>query len=303
MSSHSYIENSKNQEIYININGKLFHRSEAKISVFDSGFLLGDGVWEGIRLHESKLLFIDEHLDRLFNSARGISLNIDLKKEDIISEIKKVLIKNNMHDDVHIRLIISRGDKITPYQNPNANVGPINFVIIPEYKKTNPNIYKNGITIGRVKTIRPSDDILSTHYNTLSKLNCILASIEANKLNYDEGIMNDPFGNISTCNSTNLFFIKNGQVWTSTGKFCLNGITRSKALLVCDKNGIFYKETDFIFEDIENCEEAFVTGTFAGIIPVSKIEKRSLQSTDSGSLVNKIRLLYNKHIQEYINTQ
>ena len=303
MSSHSYIENSKNQEIYININGKLFHRSEAKISVFDSGFLLGDGVWEGIRLHESKLLFIDEHLDRLFNSAKGISLNIDLKKEGIISEIKKVLIKNNMHDDVHIRLIISRGDKITPYQNPNANVGPINFVIIPEHKKTNPNIYKNGITIGRVKTIRPSEDILSTHYNTLSKLNCILASIEANKLNYDEGIMNDPFGNISTCNSTNLFFIKNGQVWTSTGKFCLNGITRSKALLVCDKNGIFYKETDFIFEDIENCEEAFVTGTFAGIIPVSKIEKRSLQSTDSGSLVNKIRLLYNKHIQEYINTQ
>ena len=303
MSSHSYIENSKNQEIYININGKLFHRSEAKISVFDSGFLLGDGVWEGIRLHESKLLFIDEHLDRLFNSAKGISLNIDLKKEGIISEIKKVLIKNNMHDDVHIRLIISRGDKITPYQNPNANVGPINFVIIPEHKKTNPNIYKNGITIGRVKTIRPSEDILSTHYNTLSKLNCILASIEANKLNYDEGIMNDPFGNISTCNSTNLFFIKNGQVLTSTGKFCLNGITRSKALLVCDKNGIFYKETDFIFEDIENCEEAFVTGTFAGIIPVSKIEERSLQSTDSGSLVNKIRLLYNKHIQEYINTQ
>ena len=303
MSSHSYIENSKNQEIYININGKLFHRSEAKISVFDSGFLLGDGVWEGIRLHESKLLFIDEHLDRLFNSAKGISLNIDLKKEGIISEIKKVLIKNNMYDDVHIRLIISRGDKITPYQNPNANVGPINFVIIPEHKKTNPNIYKNGITIGRVKTIRPSEDILSTHYNTLSKLNCILASIEANKLNYDEGIMNDPFGNISTCNSTNLFFIKNGQVLTSTGKFCLNGITRSKALLVCDKNGIFYKETDFIFEDIENCEEAFVTGTFAGIIPVSKIEKRSLQSTDSGSLVNKIRLLYNKHIQEYINTQ
>ena len=276
MSSHSYIENSKNQEIYININGKLFHRSEAKISVFDSGFLLGDGVWEGIRLHESKLLFIDEHLDRLFNSAKGISLNIDLKKEGIISEIKKVLIKNNMHDDVHIRLIISRGDKITPYQNPNANVGPINFVIIPEHKKTNPNIYKNGITIGRVKTIRPSEDILSTHYNTLSKLNCILASIEANKLNYDEGIMNDPFGNISTCNSTNLFFIKNGQVLTSTGKFCLNGITRSKALLVCDKNGIFYKETDFIFEDIENCEEAFVTGTFAGIIPVSKIEVYNL---------------------------
>jgi branched-chain amino acid aminotransferase len=302
MSSHSYIENSKNQEIYININGKLYHRSKARISVFDSGFLLGDGVWEGIRLHKSKLLFIDEHLDRLFNSAKGISINTVLKKEDIISEIEKVLTKNNMQDDVHIRLIISRGDKITPYQNPNANVGPINFVIIPEFKKTNPNVYKNGITIGRVKIIRPSDDILSTHYNTLSKLNCIIASIEANKLNYDEGIMNDPLGNISTCNSTNLFFIKNEQVWTSTGKFCLNGITRSKALLVCKNSRIPYKEANFTFEDIKNCEEAFVTGTFAGIIPVSKIEQRSLTSTNKESLTNKIRFLYNKHILEYINT-
>ena len=140
-----------------------------------------------------------------------------------------------MIDDVHIRLIISRGNKITPYQNPNANVGPINFVIIPEYKKTNPEIYLNGIRIGRVQTIRPPDNILSTHFNTLSKLNCILASIEANELNYDEGIMNDPNGNISTCNSTNLFFIKNKQVWTSTGEYCLNGITRNKAILICKK--------------------------------------------------------------------
>ena len=173
--------------------------------------MLGDGVWEGIRLHKSKLIFINEHLDRLFNSANGISINISLTKKDIIKEIEKVLSKNKMKDDVHIRLIISRGDKITPYQNPNANVGTINFVIIPEYKKTNPQIYEKGITIGRVETIRPSDNILSTHYNTLSKLNCILASIEANKLKYDEGIMNDPNGNISTCNSTNLFFVRKNK--------------------------------------------------------------------------------------------
>ena len=300
MSSHSYINNSKNENIFININGELFHRDKAKISVFDSGFLLGDGVWEGIRLHNSKLLFIDEHLNRLFESARGISLNITLSKQDIISEIEKVLVKNSMINEVHIRLIISRGNKITPYQNPNANIGPINFVIIPEYKKTNPDTYKNGITIGRVKTIRPPDNILSTHYNTLSKLNCILASIEANELNYDEGIMNDPYGNISTCNSTNLFFIKNGQVLTSTGEFCLNGVTRGKALLICKRNGIAYDEKNFTFEDIEDCEEAFVTGTFAGIIPVSKIENRDLKSTNSDSLVNKIRFLYNKHIQEYL---
>ena len=303
MSSHSYIHNSKNENIYININGELFSRDKAKISVFDSGFLLGDGVWEGIRLHKSKLVFISEHLDRLFNSARGISLNIPLSRDEIIFEIEKVISKNEMKDDVHIRLIVSRGDKITPYQNPNANVGPINFVIIPEYKKTDPEIYENGIIIGRVSTIRPAENILNTHYNTLSKLNCILASIEANQLKYDEGIMNDPHGNISTCNSTNLFFIKNSQVWTSTGEFCLNGITRSKAIKVCHMNDIPCNETNFTYEDIKDCEEAFVTGTFAGIIPVSKIEKCELSSTNSNSLVNKIRASYNQYINQYISSQ
>ncbi len=301
VSSHSFIYNSKNENIFININGELFPRSEAKISVFDSGFLLGDGVWEGIRLYQSKLMFINEHLDRLFQSAAGISLNIPLTKRKIINEINKVVLKNSMTDDVHIRLIISRGDKITTYQNPNANVGPINFVIIPEYKRTDPKVYDNGITIGRVPIIRPSDNILSTHYNTLSKLNCILASIEANKRGFDEGIMNDPNGNISTCNSTNLFFVKENKVLTSKGEYCLNGITRGKAIMICQSNNIPILEQDFIFDDIIDCDEAFVTGTFAGIIPVSKIEDRDLKSTSSDSLVNQIRFLYNKHIKENIN--
>jgi len=300
MSSHSYISNPKNEDIFININGELFHRKEAKISVFDSGFLLGDGVWEGIRLHQSKLVFIDEHLDRLYASAEGISLHIPYSKQELIHEINKVLFKNKMVDNIHIRLVISRGDKITPYQNPNANVGPINMVIIPEYKKTNPDIYREGINIGRVPNIRPNESILSPHFNTLSKLNCILASIEANKLGYDEGIMNDINGNVSTCNSTNLFFIKNDRVLTSTGKYCLNGITRGKAILVCKQNNIEYSETNFTFEDINNCNEAFVTGTFAGIIPVSKLESRKLKSTNPNSLVNQIRALYNQEIQEYI---
>ena len=300
MSSHSYISNSKNENIFININGKLFHRNEAKISVFDSGFLLGDGVWEGIRLHQSKLVFIEDHLDRLYASAQGISLDIPYSKEEIIHEINKVLDKNKMDDNIHIRLVIPRGDKITPYQNPNANVGPINLVIIPEYKQTDPNTYIKGVNIGRVPNIRPNENILSPHYNTLSKLNCILASIEANKLGYDEGIMNDMNGNISTCNSTNLFFIKNDVVLTSKGEYCLNGITRGKAIKVCTQNKIECSETNFTFEDIENCNEAFVTGTFAGIIPVSRLEGRKLESTNSDSLVNKIRMLYNQEIQDYI---
>ena len=301
MSSHSYIKNDKNSDIFINIDGELVHRNEAKVSVFDSGFLLGDGVWEGIRLHKNKLVFIDDHLDRLFQSARGISLDIPFSQEEIINQISKVLLKNNMKDDVHIRLIISRGEKITPYQNPNANIGPVTLVIIPEFKKTNPQTYEKGISIGRVSTVRPPHNILSTHFNTLSKLNCIIASIEANELGYDEGIMNDPHGNVSTCNSTNLFFIKNNIVWTSKGEYCLNGITRSKAIYVCDNNNITCLQKNFTFNEIQNCDEAFVTGTFAGIIPVSRIENNKLSSTNSNSLTNHIRMLYNNHIKESIN--
>jgi branched-chain amino acid aminotransferase len=300
MSSHSYISNPRNEDIFININGELFKRNEAKISVFDSGFLLGDGVWEGIRLHKSSLVFIEDHLDRLYKSAQGISLDIPYSKQEMIYQINKVLDKNMMDDNIHIRLVVSRGDKITPYQNPDANVGPINLVIIPEYKQTDPNTYIKGLNIGRVPNVRPNDNILSPHYNTLSKLNCILASIEANKLGYDEGIMNDMNGNISTCNSTNLFFIKNDEVLTSTGKYCLNGITRGKTIKVCSENKIKCSETNFTFKDIKDCDEAFVTGTFAGIIPVSKLEDRELKSTSACSLVNKIRMLYNKEIKNYI---
>ena len=302
MSSHAYIKNPKNMDILINVNGELFKRAEAKISVFDSGFLLGDGVWEGIRMHKSSLVFIEDHLDRIFQSANGINLKITLSKDEIINEINRTLSANNMKDGVHIRLIISRGDKITPYQNPNANVGPINFVIIPEYKKTDPDTYANGIKIGRVSVMRPNNNMLSPQLNTLSKLNCIQGSIEANKLGYDEGIMNDINGNISTCNSTNLFFINKNQILTSTGEYCLNGITRAKVLEICNKFELKCKKIDFKFKDIANCEEAFVTGTFAGVIPVSHLENRKLESTNSSSITNKIRQLYNNKIEKYINS-
>lgn len=296
MSSHSFLPNPKNKNIKININGKLFDRSEAKISVFDSGFLLGDGVWEGIRLQNNNLIFINEHLDRLFKSAEGISLNIPLTRQEIINEINKVIFENSMSDDVHIRLIITRGNKITPYQSPDANVGPINFVIIPEFKKTDPNIYQNGLHIGRVSIVRPSINILSPHFNTLSKLNCILGSIEAKNFGYDEGIMNDPNGFISTCNSTNLFFINNNEVWTSSGEYCLNGITRGKVIEICLENNIICLQKNFTFEDIKNCDEAFVTGTFAGIVPVRMLENRKLKSTNKNSLVNKLRTLLLKKL-------
>jgi len=265
--------------------------------------LLGDGVWEGIRLHQSQLVFIEDHLDRLYASAKGISLDISYTKKQIINEINKVLKKNNMDNDIHIRLVVTRGDKITPYQNPNANIGPINLIIIPEHKKTDPNTYTKGIRIGRVPNIRPNKSILSPHYNTLSKLNCILASIEANERGYDEGIMNDIHGNISTCNSTNLFFIKGDKVLTSTGEYCLNGITREKTIKICYEHNIKCAQTNFVFSDIQNCDEAFVTGTFAGIIPVSKIENRLLKSNEENSLTLQIKKLYDEHIISYIKNK
>jgi len=300
MGSHSYISNKKNDDVFININGLLSKRDQAKISVFDSGFLLGDGVWEGIRFHKSVLLFIEDHLSRLFASAKGISLTIPFTKEEIVQEIKKTLIKNKMEDDIHIRLIISRGEKITPYQNPNANKGPINFVIIPEHKKVDPKIQKDGIRIGRVSNLRPNNNILNPQYNTLSKLNCILASIEANKLNYDEGIMNDLNGNISTCNSTNLFFIKKNQVITSTGKYCLNGITRSKTIEICEENNIPCIQKNFTFDNIKDCDESFVTGTFGGITPVFSLENFKLKSIKENSLTYTLKKLLDKKIETYV---
>ena len=300
MSSHSYIVNKKNDDIFININGSLVQRDQAKISVFDSGFLLGDGVWEGIRFHKSVLLFIEDHLNRLFESAKGISLSIPFTKKEIVQEIKKTLNKNKMEDDVHIRLVISRGEKITPYQNPNANKGPINFVIIPEHKKSDPKIQKDGIKIGRVPNLRPNNEILSPQYNTLSKLNCILASIEANKLGFDEGIMNDLNGNVSTCNSTNLFFIKNSQVITSTGQYCLNGITRLKTIQICEENNIPCIQKNFTFDDIKDCDESFVTGTFGGITPVFSLENFKLQSIKENSLSYRLKKLLHKKIETYI---
>ena len=297
MKSHTSVKNPLNDEIYININGALFKRNEAKISVFDSGFLLGDGVWEGIRLHHSKLLFIDAHLDRLFNSAKGIDLKIHLTKNEIISEIFKVIHKNQMTDDVHIRLVVTRGDKITPYQNPNANVGPINYVIIPEHKKASVKPQVKGITLGTVKTIR-DNRTQDPRINSLSKHNCIAACIEAEKLGVDEALMLDPKGYVSTCNSTNFFMISNREVWTSNGEYCLNGVTRGSVIELCLKNNVPIKEKDFKVKDVHSAEEVFVTGTFAGIIPVISVDGIVIGNGERGSLTKQLQNWYESKIEK-----
>ena len=223
--THDYYEDPRNKDIQIYIDGEFFHRSEASVSVLDSGFLLGDGVWEGIRLHEGKLLHFDAHIDRLFNGAELISLAINLNRNELQQAIQKTLDKNQMESDVHIRLIISRGLKKTPYQHPKVTLGDPTIVIIPEYKVADQDVARKVIKLASVETIRDYR-VQNPNINSLSKHNCIAACIEAHKKGADEGLMFDPKGNISTCNSTNFFIVRSTEVWPSTGQYCLKGINR-----------------------------------------------------------------------------
>ena len=289
--THSYMGDSRNAQIKVYINGEYYTRDDAKISVFDSGFLLGDGVWEGIRLYNDKLVFLDEHIDRLFEGAQKLSINIGLEKSDLIKLIYSVVVKNEMVSDVHIRLIVSRGMKSTPYQHPNVNIGSSSIVIIPEYKKTDQSVINRGVSLHTVKTLRSTPDILDPKINSLSKLNCILACIEADRLGVDEGLMFDVEGNVATCNSTNFFIVKGGDVWTSRGDYCLHGVTRSKVIEVCKTMNIDIQERDFGLENVLTADEAFVTGTFGGVIHVNKINDTMLAQNPS-EITLKIRNEY-----------
>ena len=279
--THSYTGDNRNTQIKVYVNGEYYTRDNAKISVFDSGFLLGDGVWEGIRLYNDKLVFIDEHIDRLFEGAQKLSINIGLEKSDLIKLVYSVLEKNEMVSDVHIRLIVSRGMKSTPYQHPNVNIGSSSIVVIPEYKKIDQSVIDRGVSLHTVKTLRSTPDILDPKINSLSKLNCILACIEADRLGVDEGLMFDIEGNVATCNSTNFFIVRDKEIWTSKGDYCLNGITRSKVIEVCRAMEISIQERDFGLDDVLTADEAFVTGTFGGVIHVNKINSIILSEAAS----------------------
>ena len=293
--THDYYEDPRNKDIQIYIDGEFFHRSEASVSVLDSGFLLGDGVWEGIRLHEGKLLHFDAHMDRLFNGAELISLPINLNRNELQQAIQKTLDKNQMESDIHIRLIISRGLKKTPYQHPKVTLGDPTIVIIPEYKVANQDVARKGIKLASVETIRDYR-VQNPNINSLSKHNCIAACIEAEKKGADEGLMFDPNGYVTTCNSTNFFIIRSGEVWTSTGEYCLKGITRSTVISICKQNQIPIHEKNFSIDDVYTADEAFVTGTFAGITPVVEIDGRQINNSLSGELTKTLQNYYKDEV-------
>ena len=294
--THNYIEDIRNEYIKIYINGDFHKRKDAKISVFDSGFLLGDGVWEGIRLINGRFIFLDEHLNRLYHGAKTLEIDIGHTKKELKQILEKTMKINNMTDGVHIRLIVSRGLKKTPYQHPNANLTNCSIVIIPEYKISNMIFMNKGIHLVSVKTRRGTENTQNPKLNTLSKHNCIAACIEAKNAGADEGIMLDVNGNVATCNSTNFFIVKNNEIWTSTGEYCLPGITRQAVITICKENNLKNFEKNFIMNDVYSADESFVTGTFSGITPVIKIDSIKISKSKIRPITNKLQKLYEKKI-------
>jgi len=292
------VSDPRNASILINVNGELKPRAEAMVSVFDSGFMLGDGVWEGLRVHHGKLAFLDRHLDRLFEGAKALAMDIGMSREELARRLYDTLDANQMDDGVHVRLMVTRGVRSTPYQDPRVVVGGATIVIIPEYKMPDPAVYERGLKLFTVHVRRGDPAVQDQKINSHSKLNCILASIQATQAGADEALMLDPAGFVATCNSTHFFIVRKGEVWTSSGKYCLGGITRAVALEVARDAGITAVEKDFSLTDVYGADEAFTTGTFAGIVPVREIDGRQL--TCRGPMVERLQRLYTERFEREV---
>lgn len=285
---HSHIE--KNKDVLIYVNGELLHKNDAKISVYDSGFMMGDGVWEGIRLVNNRWLFIDEHLERLFEGAKAIDLEIGLTIEDIKIALENTRSANNMTDSAHARLMLTRGVKSKPFQKPSYSMDGATAVIIMEH--SDDSINNNPITLATVPQVRGTPMMQDPKLNSHSKLNCILACIQAEKAGADEALMLDPLGFVNTTNSCNFFIVKKGEVWTSTGDYCMNGITRKKVISICKDNEIPIFTKNFSLVDVYSADESFVTGTLGSITSVSEIDGRKIEDKSNHKITEKLQSLY-----------
>ncbi|MEL7487523.1 MAG: aminotransferase class IV, partial [Pseudomonadota bacterium] len=295
-STHAYEPDARNATIKIDVNGTLFPRDEAKVSVFDSGFVLGDGVWEGLRVHpgpdgKGVIAFFDRHLDRLYEGAKTLDFDLGLSRDALAKRIYDCLDANDAHDGVHVRLMVSRGVKATPYQDPRATITPPTIVIIPEFKRPATGESESGVSLFTVHVRRGYPDVQDQKLNSHSKLNCIMACIQATKAGADEALMLDPHGFVATCNSTHFFIVRRNEIWTSTGDFCLGGVTRGVVIETARDAGLTVREKNFSLTDVYGSEEAFITGTFAGLTPVSTIDGR-LISEAKGPMVTRLQELY-----------
>lgn len=295
--THDFRQDARNESILININGELFPREKAVVSVFDSGFILGDGIWEGLRVHRGRIPFVDRHMKRLWEGAKALDLDMGLSKAALVERLYKTLEVNGMDEDVHIRLMVSRGIKSTPYQDPAVTVSGPTIVIIPEYKTPDPSLNDRGIRLYTVYVRRGYADVQDPRINSHSKLNCIFGCIQAAKAGYDEALMLDPHGHVATCNSTHFFIVREGEVWTSSGDYCLDGITRRNVIDLCKANDIPVFEKNFSVMQAYGAEEAFVTGTFAGLTPVVDIDGRTIGEGRRGAMTDRLQALYGELIE------
>lgn len=290
--THEYQDDPRNATIKIDVNGEHFIREEAKVSVFDSGFILGDGVWEGLRVHQGTIAFLDSHLERLYEGCKALDMEMEVSPKQLRDRLYGVLAANSMVNGVHIRLMVSRGIKATPYQDPRITIGAPTIVIIPEYKEALPETASRGMKLFTVHVRRGYPDVQDPKLNSHSKLNCITACIQAAKAGADEGLMLDPHGFVATCNSTHFFIVRKGEVWTSSGDYCLAGITRANIIKLCQQNDIPVHQKNFSLTEVYGAEEAFVTGTFAGVAPVREIDGRIIGDGIRGAMVEKLQQLY-----------
>lgn len=289
--THRYVDDPRNADVLISVNGELLPRDRAVVSVFDSGFIMGDGVWEGLRLHNGRLAFLDQHLRRLWQGAKAIAMDIGMTREALTAEIERTVAANGMESGVHIRLMVTRCIKATPYQDPRVNIGPPTVVIIPEWKT--PAEREGGVSLFTVHVRRGAPDVQDPMLNSHSKLNCITACIQAARAGADEALMLDPHGFVATCNSTHFFIVRDGQLWTSTGRYCIHGITRGNVLRLARENGMEALEKDFSLTEVYDADEAFITGTFAGLTPVVSVDGRTIgEGTPPGPVVTRLKGLY-----------
>ena len=290
--SQDFAPDPRNSGVLVYLNGALVPRDEARVSVFDAGFVLGDGVWEGLRLHKGALMFLDAHIDRLFEGARAIDMDIGLDRAGVIDAVGKTLAANKMHDGVHIRLMVTRGLKRTPNQDPRQTIGSATIVVVAEHKSPSPEIMTRGLNLFTSSVRCTPADMFDMRLNSHSRLNLITALIQAIKAGADEALMLDPHGFVSSCNATNFFFVRNGEVLTSTGDYCFHGVTRSNVIALCRENAIPLTSGNFALKDVYMADEAFVTGTFGGVTPVASVDGRRLPSTLPGPLTSKLSQLY-----------
>lgn len=298
--THDAEDDPRNRDILIYINGELLPRSQAKVSVYDSGFMLGDGMWEGMRLYNGVWAFFDEHMDRFFDSCKAVSLDVGMDRSGIYAALEQTRAANDMHSDVHCRVMLTRGVKVKPFQHPSLSRSGPTLVIIMEHSKPVETLQGDGIRLATVPQVRGLPMSQDAKYNSHSKLNCVIACLQAEQAGADEALMLDPHGFVNTTNACNFFIVRRGEVWTSTGDYCMNGVTRQKVIDLCRSDGIAVFEKNFSLYETFGAEEAFLTGTFGAQTPVSEIDGKPIGDASSRVMIARIRALYKQLVETHV---